>query len=375
MQEISRGLQELELVNIQGHVLSYFEFHKHLNIITGTSNHGKSSIVRAILWATENEPYGVDYLNWDADEKEGAETHMVFDTGTVSRIKRKGFNGYVLSTLSVDEDTFEALRNDVPIEVKAIHGLDRHNIRGQDDGYFMLQDSPGNVARMLNKKTGLDDIDKVNSISKTLIKEYSDRLKFTKEELKKNVEREQYLLKIKSFEDRIKELDELYKEFDRTEKKQNQLELTLSTLFDLDIKIEDCNQVLKRQEDLDILSKMLERRLTVASRHTKLRLYLNEIDRLETTIEHVLIEMEKGPLLNDLNLLLVERKELMAKWSTLQAYRTYFLNIDKAIGSLEKGIKERDKKLKELKAQREAIDICPTCGADKEYWKHDIMEV
>lgn len=371
--EIVRSLQELELVNFQGHVLSYFEFHRHLNIITGTSNHGKSSIVRAILWATQNEPYGVDYLNWYKDEKEGVEAHLVFDTGTVGRVKRKNFNGYVLSTLSVDEDTFEALRGDVPIEVEAVHQLDRHNIRGQDDGYFMLQDSPGNVARMLNKKTGLDDIDKVNRISKEVLGEYKNKLTFTTEELKKNKQRQEYLSDIKSFEKQIHELDSLYEEFDRLEKVKNGMEKILANIFDIDIKIEDCNQVLKRQKDLDVLVKLLDKRLKLAANKTRLTLSITLIDRLDKDIKNLEFQMEKQPLINDINLLILERSEITKSWNDILFTTTRIKNLDRDIQIWEANIESHELAIQEEKDKLKKIDICSECGASKENWNLEIL--
>jgi chromosome segregation ATPase len=365
-------LQELELINFQGHVHSYFEFHPRFNVIRGTSNHGKSSIIRSILWALENEPYGIDYLNWDKDVKDGFETHMGFEDGSISRIKNKKFNGYRFNTHSIDDTTLEALRADVPSEIRDVTYMDRYNIRGQDDGYFLLQDSAGNVARQLNEKSGLEDIDKVDKISKGLLDEFKTQLRFSKEELEKHNKRKEFLDTFKQFKKPIQDLDDKFEELDDVNKRLKSLTSIRDNLCSIETEMSKLEKVLEHGDDIKVISNLLNRRLKISSKWTSLRLALNDIDKLDTKIEHVLIELEMSPVINDLNLLINEREETINNWKYIQFTKTAIENIEDELGKKEVEIKELDKFLGDLEKKLDGIEYCPVCGADKEYWKHEI---
>lgn len=367
-------LKELEIINIQAHVYSYLEFHHHLNVIRGTSHHGKSSIIRSIRWALENEPYGINYLNWDKDEKEGFESHLSFDEGNISRVKNSKFNGYLLNASSLqEEEKLEALRSDVPDEIRAVSRMNRNNIRGQDDGYFMLQDSPGNVARMLNEKTGLDDIDKVNKITKNLLSEFKSKLKHTEKELEKHQSRRVYLLKIKSFEYQIHELDNMFERYDRTDNHIRILGDILAKLFNIHMKIRNCEAVLKRQAELDVIVNLLDRRIKAVAQYTKLKLSLNNINMLETNIEHILIELEMGPIINDINVLILEREQTLKDWENLYSRNNIIKILNRKIGAKEDHIYEIDRELSDLNDKLYNIEICTTCGAKREHWQIDLL--
>ena len=366
-------LQELELINFQGHVHSYFEFHPRFNVIRGTSNHGKSSIVRSILWALENEPYGIDYLNWDKDTKDGFEAHLGFEQGSISRIKNKKFNGYRYSTWSIDDTTLEALRSDVPDEIRDVSYMDKYNIRGQDDGYFLLQDSAGNVARQLNEKSGLEDIDKVNKITKNLLEDFKGKLKFNKEELEKHQERKKYLSKFKKFEKPIQKLDSLYEDHDDTSGAIYNLAVIIDKTNALDREIKKCKDLLEVGIEIEIISSMLDRRLKIASKHRRLMLTLNDIDKLDVKIEHILIELEMAPVINDLFLLINEREQTINDWKYIQFTKTKIENLDADIETENNLLEMFAIAIDEKTEMLGSIENCPICGADKEYWKHEIL--
>lgn len=365
-------LNELEVINFQGHVHSYFEFHPRFNVIRGTSHHGKSSIVRAILWALENEPYGIDYRNWDKDEKEGVESHLSFEQGSISRIKNKKFNGYKYSTHSIDEDTLEAMRSDVPDEIRHISYMDRYNIRGQDDGYFLLRDSPGNVARQLNEKSGLEDIDKVSKIAKGLLDSYKTQLKFSEEELEKHNTRKDFLDSFKQFQKPIQDLDSKFEEFDDVEKSLLTLTNIWINLTNAETKIAKCEKKMEIGDDIKIVSNLLDRRLKIASKYTSLRLSLDVISKTDSVIKELETKLEQIPLVNDLNLLINEREQTLADWKYILQAKRIIENTDRLITDKVKHIKELDVILKQLSEQLNNAVTCPVCGADKEHWKHEI---
>ena len=55
-------MKSIKLKNYQGHKDSSLELHPGVNIITGTSDKGKSSIMRSIEWVRTNRPLGTEMI-------------------------------------------------------------------------------------------------------------------------------------------------------------------------------------------------------------------------------------------------------------------------------------------------------------------------
>ena len=57
-------IKSLELFNFQSHAHTLIEFSDGVNIISGTSDSGKSAILRALRWVIRNEPSGLGVVSW-----------------------------------------------------------------------------------------------------------------------------------------------------------------------------------------------------------------------------------------------------------------------------------------------------------------------
>ncbi len=55
-------IKSAKLINFQSHIDSLLEFHSGVNSITGQSDSGKSSILRAINWVIHNKPSGDAFI-------------------------------------------------------------------------------------------------------------------------------------------------------------------------------------------------------------------------------------------------------------------------------------------------------------------------
>ena len=363
-------MKELEIINFQSHLHSYLEFHSGVNIIRGTSNYGKSSLVRSIKWAVENEPTGAKYRNWYVDAKDGFESHLSFDEGTVSRVHKAGFNGYLTSNLlSHIEEEFEALRGDVPIEVKSITRMDETNLWGQDDGYFLIKDSPGNVSRKLNERAGLEDIDKVAKIAKGMIEDYKNKVKFAEDGLEKAIDRRDYLLKIASHKETIEDIDDLFRQRDVSYADMRDLEGRIKTIHEIQVSVLKCKKTLEAGEAIKEISKLLDRRLKVAGKSTKLRLVLENLELITESIQHLKTELKGVPIVYDLQRLILERTEAIKTWQELSSVTVSIKRIKHEIKTQEGLIESYDSHINELAEALDEVESCSVCGALKEHWR------
>ena len=64
-------ITKISIKNIQSHKNSTLELSPGINAIVGSSNNGKSAILRAFYWARYNRPLGTDNLlsHWAVDKK------------------------------------------------------------------------------------------------------------------------------------------------------------------------------------------------------------------------------------------------------------------------------------------------------------------
>ena len=154
-------IKEIHLQNFQAHKDTVMELHPGLNVVAGSSNSGKSSVLRAINWAIYNRPSGDAFVShWARDakgnQKEDTSVSIVTNSTTITRKKSKATG----NTYAVNDKVLEAIGLDVPEEVATAFNLTEVNTQRQHDAPFLLSESPGDVAKFFNKIVHFDAIDK-----------------------------------------------------------------------------------------------------------------------------------------------------------------------------------------------------------------------
>lgn len=167
--------------NFQSHSDSVLEFSPGINTLVGDSDCGKSAVMRAILWCITNQPQGDAHISdWCKTPKgkmkaqESCSVEVRSNPGPgmsdVTRKRSADFNGYLVYQGGDSEDTYEALRADVPAEVASCFNIGPVNIQRQMDSPFLVSMSAGEAARYINSLVDLSDIDsalsEVNSMSR-----------------------------------------------------------------------------------------------------------------------------------------------------------------------------------------------------------------
>jgi len=164
----------INIKNFQSHKSTTLELHPGVNVIVGTSDSGKTAIVRAFRWVVENKPSGDSFRTRGSKETEIETILNDSDFIRTSRIKAKSENEYIL-TINEDTEAFKAFGQGVPEEISKTLNIGEINLQQQFDAHYLLSSSPGEVARILNKCTNLDVIHKtLSSIYKTARDNKSD---------------------------------------------------------------------------------------------------------------------------------------------------------------------------------------------------------
>ena len=169
-------IKSVEINNFQSHENTLINFTDGLNVIVGESNCGKTSILRAIRWALDNDPHGSDFITTGQDE---CEVTVIFDDGTLIKRKRTRDDAgtyYVVGriiqpdgTESYWNSTYKGFANNLPVEISNIHQMPKINLTkdicthlnmmSQLDGPFLVTDSPQVKATIIGRLTGTQIID------------------------------------------------------------------------------------------------------------------------------------------------------------------------------------------------------------------------
>lgn len=338
--------------NFQCHADTTLEFSDGFNIITGSSDNGKSAVVRALNWVINNRPTGFSF------QKEGCSgntsVELTLKEGTVTRTRGSKDNFYKLN-----DKKFQALKGEVPPEISNILAIPEENIQNQFDPHFMLQMSPGEVARVINEKApGLKDIDPVLSEANKYVLELSRSIKeldtriLNKEEDIKNLawtaDASKSLKVVKKLH---KELLELREDTEYLQQivsdYEEKSELVKKTGYSKNL--EEALRSLKESFNVLTRKKLYLKRLRHISESTaKCQIKIDSLNKAERLSEDVLSIRKKHDELNKLIKTLRKLENTRISYTELYQKKENREDLIKQISA-------------ELKKERKNVKVCPTC--------------
>lgn len=284
-------INSVTISNFQSHKKTKIKFHKGINMIVGSSDSGKSSIIRALNWVMYNKPSGEAFRsNWGGDTKI---ILKLSEKVTIKRHKGKPINIYQMYPTGKEDkraaNTFSSFGQDVPEEIKNTLNFSSLNIASQFDSPFLLAMSGGEVARYLNKIVNLDKIDSaLFNINSTLRQENSE-LKNKSDQLKEAelnilnfnwvVESEGCLVGLENNEKIL--LDKI--------KKSNKLLLVLNNIEEINKTLNELPNVSKYEKEVN---KLIERVKKLQDTNIKIKKLEDIIDNIEN-YQHSLIEWKE----------------------------------------------------------------------------------
>lgn len=209
-------IRSLRIRNFQSHEDTTLALHPGVNVLIGSSDQGKSAVVRAIRWVVLNLPRGERYRSrWGGD----TEVELVLQDGVVvSRTRTNKVNGYSCqsSMTSSTGNVWKALASGVPEEVQQILRLSEVNLQLQHDASFMLAQSPADLARFLNNMVGLELIDGATSYANGMRIGHTTREGVLVEDITRLEERKKELDTVVKDGETVDGLEEVIETFEST---------------------------------------------------------------------------------------------------------------------------------------------------------------
>ena len=178
-------IDKVVLQNVQSHEATTLDLSPGFNVITGSTEGGKTAIMRGDRLLVDNKPAGTAWVRKDKnDEPVGTLTviHEYASGHKVARVRGKSVNRYIITDPDGTTKTLEGFGTDVPEEVQAITGIRPAvffddgkgksfapvlNFAFQLEAPFMLSETPGLGAKVFGHLAGtgivdaaLDDLNK-----------------------------------------------------------------------------------------------------------------------------------------------------------------------------------------------------------------------
>lgn len=366
-------IKTLELEDFQSHHHSILEFSPGVNVIRGTSHSGKSAIIRAFRWALFNEPRGLNHKPFKKSASTVTSVGVEFEEGSyIVRKRSSQENKYDANGVDI-----EAMRSDLPEEVSQVIQMTPLNLQIQEDFFFLFNESPGAVARMLNEHIGLGVIDEKLSRANEIVNETRRHLSSNIQSIQETQE------KLKGYEG----LDKCEQSIEKLERWEKKIELLYQTKSQLDYKIKEL-EVAKFK--LDKYKSIVKFKSDLSRVKGLMNSWTNGSLRLEA-LRKVVLELEQ----NNEKFTAIKSRHLRIKriyeakiLPNVPRYRSLLFECDtkkQRLFSIQNET-ERCIRLKEnleiqltnLNASRDKLlqespqEFCPLCGSEKQYWRKDV---
>jgi len=352
-------ISRVTIENFQSHKFTVIRFCEGVNVITGRSDSGKSSVLRALCWVFWNRPVGFAFRSHFAKPTEPTRVRVEFTDGSfVERVRGGRENKYIVNGVEL-----EAVGSQVPEEILRVHRLEEFNVQSQFENYFLLQDSPGEVARKLNHIVGLDIIDdlvrKANSFVNSLrlqVSECEGRIEALEEEIKS------YSF-LDEIEPVVKEVEGKIDEFDKVESEFGAFEKLISDLEEVEKELKEFVDIERVVRELSELEEKVELFKEVFQEKVKLEETVKELEKVDSELcgfeefgdfEELRGEVEEVCSLVDRFDRVLERYEI------LRSFVSDWWSVDEAFNRVEGDLKRC---AEEYLRCIEGAGVCPVCGS------------
>jgi len=344
-------ITKVSIKNFQSHKQTEFEFVEGTNVIIGESDTGKSAIFNAIRWVTSNRPLGDAFRSeWGGDT---SVTIYTSDGHVVERVRTASRNDYI-----VDGVVLGAFGSEVPTEVTDVLQIDSYNIQAQFDMPFLIFNTPGEVARILNKAASLDDIDRTIAGLRSSLSQITSETKHAERLISKYFEEMRQYDGIDALEARLAAIEDSER---RLAQEESDLE-TLNRLIDKIASIEDKLSVTEH------LAALAERMTAVENKHSKYKEQAAMHERLSQLVERIQDIEASLSETEHIDAALARLSKTETSISTLKELKERSITLRRLVSEIVRttnAIERADKEIKRLADEYKRLmpDTCPLCGA------------
>lgn len=344
---------ELELNNIQSHIDNKFTFSPFLNVIKGISNSsdiGKSVVVKGLRLLIENK--ASKRIRTRGATSPSSVT-VSDENVTISRIKDDKLNGYILKEVGKEDKEFKAIKTDIPYDVQKAMNLSEVNIQRQKDTFFLIDESSGQVAKELNKVSGLSTIDATLKRITSEINTITSSIRTQNEIIEKCKHGIEYTKWAEGASKDLEEIESLTEDIDDL-KDKNQNVSSLVDSYSHYAKQIKCLLPESIVDDYKELISIQDETYDLKGQRELITNHVNSYGIAHEQLKNisVLDLSEINSIQEEIDALSITKKDVQ---SLVTSYNSLMLQI-----------KSTDEKLDDILGSLGEIEVCPTCGRPME---------
>jgi len=278
-------LEQIEIKKFQCHDNSVINLAPGVNIISGSSDHGKTSVFRAIGLVKNNSPSGYRYKPWQAKKKDVTIIGLKFDNGKVERRRSDTIDEYLIQASNCSTDPFKAMNRQVPEQISEFLNLNEYNFQSQHDPHFFISKTPGERAKLLNEVSGLEIIDKSTSKINSLIKENNSLLEKSKEEIKNLGNKKEKIEFVVKADAILTDIEEGVEKENKLTANNNILSNYCQSIEKLQTVIDDNKEFLLIKASFDLIQSLINKNEFLTTANEKIIQYVDKITVLANIID------------------------------------------------------------------------------------------
>jgi len=345
-------IKSVSIQNFQSHAKTELDFHEGVNVIVGTTDGGKTAIIRALRWLIWNRPSG-DALR----SRWGGATNVQLETeeGVITRSKDK-IDKYTLRLKGQEDIEFKAIGTSVPTEIQRVLNISEINLQNQHDSTFLLSDTPGAVATHFNKVARLDRIDSATSAINGWIRGLKSDVSHLETDIATEKAKLPQFENLEKFEIEIEALEQMEGKAVTMRSRYSTLEKDIVRITNLEKEIETLTPLLGLEKLVTSVLDDITKRDQLQTQVDELQTVIDDLEELNEKEEAAKELMPLEPLVLSLLDKYKQLRELKKTKSQLQ----YLLNqvnlVDDDIVTTGNNVTKL-----ETKFHKEMPDICPLC--------------
>lgn len=341
-------IKSIEIKNFQSHSNSFLEFHPGVNIIVGSTDSGKTAILRALRFVVWNRPSGNDFRSHWAEQ-----TSVKIDVGDViTRLKKDKKNLYYLN-----DREYTAFGADVPEEIQNSLNIGDINLQKQLDQPFLLTASPGEVAHHFNKVANLDLIGEAERKISSWLRKERGNLNSCKDQLKRHREDLAQYKDLHKMEVALEVLEDLQETIETEWKRKQKLESLISDIQQVEKNIDEKSQLLEIEPLVLSTIQKMEEKEKILKTHEQLTDIIITIERIDEKLEKVKSFLAMEKTVTRLILLLQSKREKEQKFNLFTATLQDFQNTETLRKEKQQEVERKEKEFEEIFPEE-----CPLCG-------------
>ena len=345
-------IREIHIHNFQIHKDLVLKLTTGVNIILGDTDKGKSAIIRALKLLLDNQPRSGEVIYQNRHHKKDPLSIKVIDVkgNVIERKKRKYY---------INGELLKAYGTDVPLPVKELLPFKDINWQRQLEQHFLILQTGGGAAKILNSSTGMEDQELLLKEVKSAISESKSNIKRIK---KNNTEHQETI-------NRLKNVNRFLEDALHIKLLENQSEDLIKSSHQLGQLLTQLYQCLKNKQNIDTINSRLNEIDLINNKMKSLKGKEAIINGLRDLLDHLKLAQEEiknkdkyNKHLHSINLIFKNQKE----YSNLSSLIQQLFKLVQNLKQIKKDIKSAKVNHEQLKKKLNDyllnLGYCPTCG-------------